>query len=171
MQRKLLATVSISLCLLLSACSGRASGNMQQEIELSLDNVNDYIDFVSIGKSDNDNNTDNWILINKQYENGMIYIKDNFDFYFEQTFIAGEEFTASGKSEKVSSLSGNLGGFEAVLTSLDKPIIKDISGTITLYKDAEVYFDDKEKMRIVKYGSHMSGSGGTRAEYFNDYPY
>ena len=50
MRRKLLATVSISLCLLLSACGGGASESIQQEtrkeedseqqeIELSMDNV------------------------------------------------------------------------------------------------------------------------------------
>ena len=78
MRRKLLATVSISLCLLLSACGGGASENIQQEtgkeedsgqqeIELSMNNVNNYIDFVSIGNNE-------WITINKQYENGLVYL-------------------------------------------------------------------------------------------------
>ncbi len=134
MKRKLLTTVSICLCLLLSACSGGTSEKIQQEtgkkedsgqqeIELSMDNVNDYIDFVSIGKSDNEEieyDTYNWILINKVYEDDIILINDNFTIRYEQTHID---------------------------------------------------FNSKEKMRISDYGSHHSSISGTRAEYFNEYPY
>lgn len=173
MKRKLLATVSISLCLLLSACGGGASEDIQQEtgkaedsgqqeIELTLDNVNDYIDFVSIGE--NDNNTNNWILINKAYENDMIYVDDNFTIHYEQTFI---EYNTQ---EKTSVLNG-FDSFNSILESIDKPIIKEVSGTITFYKDGKAYYDDKEKMRIVQYGNHRNGEGSLRADYFNEYPY
>lgn len=160
MKRKLLATVSISLCLLLSACSGGASESIQQEIELSMDNVNDYIDFVSISN-------DEWIVINKQYENDMVYIDDNFEIYYELTsYITVED----AKQEKRIGTS-NICSFSTIIESIDKPVITDINGTITLYKGGKAYYDSDKKQRIVEYGSNKKESKNGRTEYFNEYPY
>lgn len=167
MKRKLLATISISLCLLLSACSGGASESIQQEtgkedsgqqeIELSMDNVNDYIDFVSIGN-------DEWIVINKQYENGLVYLSDSADISLELSFI-----DINGEKSSDITDGGDL-NFTLTIVSLDKPIIKDITGIITFYKGANVYIDNKG-YRIVEYGTSTSAEESTRAKYFNEYPY
>lgn len=168
MKRKLLVTVSISLCLLLSACGGGASENIQQEtgkeedsgqqeIELSMDNVNDYLDFVSIGN-------DEWITINKQYENGLVYLYNSADISLELSFI-------DINGEKASNItdSGNL-DFTFTIESIDKPIIKDIKGTITFYKGATVYIDNRG-YRVLEYGTSTNAEESTRAKYFNEYPY
>ncbi|MGN1165515.1 MAG: hypothetical protein ACI4S2_03685 [Lachnospiraceae bacterium] len=168
MKRKLLATFSISLCLLLSACGGGASENTkqetvkeedsgQQEIELSMNNVNDYIDFVSIGN-------DEWIVLNKQYENGLVYISDSIDISLELSFI-----DINGEKSSNITDGGDL-NFTLTIVSLDKPIIKDIKGTITFYKGANAYIDDIGH-RIVEYGTSTSAEESTRAKYFNEYPY
>lgn len=164
----LLPTVSISLCLLLSACGGGASENIQQEtgkeedsgqqeIELSMNNVNDYIDFVSIGN-------DEWITINKQYENGLVYISNSADISLELSFI-------DINGEKSSDITdGGILDFSSTIESLDKPIIKDINGAITFYKGANVYIDNKG-YRVVEHGTSTSSEESTRAKYFNEYPY
>lgn len=133
------------------------------EVDLTTQNINDYIDFVSIGKNE-ENQSNSWILINKQYENGMIYINGNFEIRYEQTFI---EYTSQ---EKTSTING-FDSFESILESIDKPIIKEVSGTITFYKGGKAYFDNNKKARIAEYGSSENGSQSTRAEYFNEYPY
>lgn len=168
MRRKLLATVSISLCLLLSACGGGASENIQQEtrkeedseqqeIELSMDNINNYIDFVSIGNNE-------WITINKQYENGLVYLYNSTDISLELSFI-----DINGEKSSDITDSGDL-DFTFTIESLDKPVIKDIRGTITFYKGANVYIDNRG-YRVVEYGTNTSSEESTRAKYFNEYPY
>lgn len=168
MKRKVLIAIVGAISILLAACGGGGNDSAQQEtrqeedsgqqeVELSMDNVNDYIDFVSIGN-------DEWITINKQYENGLVYLSNSADISLELSFIDINGEKSSNITDK-----GDL-NFTLTISSLNKPIIKDISGTITFYKGANVYIDDKG-YRVVEHGTSTSKEESTRAKYFNEYPY
>lgn len=157
MKRKVLIAIVGAMSILLAACGSRGK---EIEIELTLDNVNDYIDFVSIENSE-------WIIVNKQYENNMVYIDDNFEIYYKVTsYITVED----AKQEKISGTS-NILSFNSIIESIDKPVITDVSGTITFYNGAKAYYDSDKKQRVVEYGSHKKETINNRTEYFNEYPY
>lgn len=172
MKKRLLMASMAAISILLVACGSNGTKetdsndnsdtvkNGKIEIELTLDNMNDYIDFVSVESNE-------WIIVNKQYENDMVYIDDDFEIYYEVTsYITVED----AKQEKRSGIS-NTFTFSTIIESIDKPVITDISGTITLYKGGKAYYDSDKKQRIVEYGSNKKESRNDRTEYFNEYPY
>ena len=153
MKRKLLATVSISLCLLLSACGGGGNNSAPQEqaintqqgnsnnkniggvfdvkedeeqkqdenfivVDLTMDNVNDYIDFVEYNNS--------YVIISKQFENGLVFWDYSGDFKLSYKY----NLEIDGEQRELDNSMLDL-SFNNSIESNSIPVITDIKGSIT----------------------------------------
>lgn len=195
MKRKLLATISISLCLLLSACGGGGNDSAQQEqatntqqeesskeklggvfdvkedeeqeqdenfivVDLTMDNVDDYIDFVEYNNS--------YAIISKQFENGLVFWANSGDFNLSYRYtleVDGEQRELDGGMLDLA--------FNYYIESNSKPIITDIKGSITFVNanDENVKCEYKDNMRYVEVDGHGKGHEISNKELFEMYPY
>lgn len=194
MKRKLLATVSISLCLLLSACGGGGNDSTQQEqvtdtqqgenneklggvfdvkedeeqkqdenfivVDLTMDNVNDYIDFVEYDNG--------YVLISKQFENGLVFWDYSGDFSLKSNYyleVDGEKI-----EDSYNPLYLNFNDF---IESNSKPIITDIKGSITFVSvnNEKVKCEYKNNMRYIEVDGQGHGHEISDKELFEMYPY
>ncbi len=187
MKRKLLATISISLCLLLSACGGGGNDSAQEEsskeklggvfdvkedeeqeqdenfivVDLTMDNVDDYIDFVEYNNS--------YAIISKQFENGLVFwdYSGDFNLSYRYTFLEvdGEQGESDGGILDLD--------FNHYIESNSKPIITDIKGSITFVNanDENVKCEYKDNMRYVEVDGQGKGHSISNKELFEMYPY
>lgn len=195
MKRKLLTTVSISLCLLLSACGGYGNNNTHQEqttgtkqeeknteklgnvfdvkedkeqkedenfivIDLNMDNVNDYIDFVEYDNG--------YAIISKQFENGLVFWSYSGDFHLSSKY----NLEVDGEQREVNYNILDL-HFNDYIESNSKPIITDIKGSITFIdsNNKNVKCEYSNNMRYIKVDGHGHGDEITNKELFEMYPY
>lgn len=195
MKRKLLATISISLCLLLSACGGGGNDSAQQEqatntqqeesskeklggvfdvkedeeqeqdenfivVDLTMDNVDDYIDFVEYNNS--------YAIISKQFENGLVFWDYSGDFNLSYRYtleVDGEQRELDGGMLDLT--------FNYYIESNSKPIITDIKGSITFVNanDENVKCEYKDNTRYVEVDGQGKGHAISNKELFEMYPY
>lgn len=195
MKRKLLATISISLCLLLSACGGGGNDSAQQEqatntqqeesskekiggvfdvkedekqeqdenfivIDLTMDNVNDYIDFVEYNNS--------YAIISKQFENGLVFWAYSGDFKLSCKYTC--EVDGEQRELDYNTLDLN---FNDCIDSNSKPVITNIKGSVTFVNsdNENVKCEYKDNMRYVEVDGQGKGHGISNKELFEMYPY
>lgn len=195
MKRKLLATVSISLCLLLSACGGGGNDSTQQEqttdtqqeesskekiggvfdvkeneeqkqdedfivVDLTMDNVNDYIDFVEYNNS--------YAIISKQFENGLVF------WTYSGDFSLSYKYTLEVEGEQRELKGGMLDlYFNECIDSNSKPVITDIKGSITFVNadNENVKCEYNNNMRYIEVNGSGKGHEISNKELFEMYPY
>lgn len=195
MKRKLLVTISISLCLLLSACGGGENDSTQQEqataaqqkdnnneklggvfdvkedeeqkqdenfivVDLTMDNVNDYIDFVEYDNG--------YVIISKQFENGLVFWDYSGDFSLSSKYnleVDGEQI-----EDNYNTLDLH---FNYFIKSNSKPIITNIKGSITFVSvnNEKVKCEYKNNMRYVEVDGQGQGHEISDKELFEMYPY
>lgn len=195
MKRKLLTTVSISLCLLLSACGGGGNDNAQQEqtadtqqqdsgkeklggvfdvkedeeqkqdedfivVDLTMENVNDYIDFVECNNS--------YAIISKQFENGLVF------WAYSGDFSLSYKYTLEVDGEQRELKGGMLDlHFNDCIESISKPVITDIKGSITFVNadNESLKCEYKNNMRYIEVDGQGQGNEISNKELFEMYPY
>lgn len=195
MKRKLLATVNISLCLLLAACGGGGNNCTQQEqatdtqqqdsdkeklggvfdikedesqtqnedfivIDLTMDNVNNYIDFIEYNNS--------YAIISTQFENGLVFWGYSRDFRLSYKYtleVDGEQCELKGDTLDLH--------FNECIDSNSKPVITDIKGSITFINadNENVKCEYKDNMRYVEVDGHGHGNEIIYKELFEMHPY
>lgn len=195
MRRKLLATVSISLCLLLSACGGGGNNSAQQEqatdtqqeesskekiggvfdvkedeeqkqdenfivVDLTMDNVNDYIDFVEYNNS--------YAIISKQFVNGLVFWDNSGDFKLSYKY----NLEVDGEQRELDSNMLDL-VFNYCIESNSKPVITSINGSITLINtdNENVKCEYNNNMRYIEVNGNGKGNEISNKELFEMYPY
>lgn len=195
MKRKLLATVSISLCLLLSACGGGRNDSAQQEqatatqqgennnekldgvsdlkedeeqkqdenfivVDLTMDNVNDYIDFVEYNNS--------YAIISKQFENGLVFWDYSGDFNLSYKY----NLEVDGEQRELDSGILYL-DFDYCIESNSKPVITDVKGSITFINsnNENVKCEYSNNMRYIEVNGQGHGHEISDKELFEMYPY
>lgn len=195
MRRKLLATISISLCLLLSACGSGGNDSAQQEqvtdtqeeessnekiggvfdikkdeeqkqdenfivVDLTMDNVNDYIDFVEYNNS--------YAIISKQFVNGLVFWEYSGDFNLSYKYTL--EVDGEQRELKGGMLDLN---FNECIESNSKPVIIDIKGSITFINsdNENVKCEYNNNMRYIEVNGQGKGNEISNKELFEIYPY
>ncbi|CAK7052420.1 MAG: hypothetical protein BACD_02548 [Bacteroides rodentium] len=195
MKRKSLATISISLCLLLSACGGGGNVSEQQEqatatqqgdnnseklggvfdvkedeeqkqdenfivVDLTMDNVNDYIDFVEYNNS--------YVIISKQFENGLVFWDYSEDFKLSYKYnleIDGEQKELDNSMLDMS--------FNNSIESNSIPVITDIKGSITFVNsnNKNIKCEYSNNQRYIEVNGTGKGNEISNKELFEMYPY
>ncbi len=195
MKRKLLATVSISLCLLLSACGGGGNNSAPQEqaintqqgnsnnkniggvfdvkedeeqkqdenfivVDLTMDNVNDYIDFVEYNNS--------YVIISKQFENGLVFWDYSGDFKLSYKY----NLEIDGEQRELDNSMLDL-SFNNSIESNSIPVITDIKGSITFVNsnNKNIKCEYNSNQRYIEVNGTGKGNEISNKELFEMYPY
>jgi len=195
MKRKLLATVSISLCLLLSACGSSGNDSAQQEqaidtqqgnnsnekiggifdvkedeeqkedenfivVDLTMDNVNDYIDFVEYNNS--------YVIISKQFENGLVFWNYSGNFNLSYKY----KLEVDGEQRELNNSILDL-NFDNYIESNSKPIITSVKGNIAFINinNENIKCEYNSNMRYIEVNGQGKGNEISDNELFEMYPY
>lgn len=129
-------------------------------VDLTMDNVNDYIDFVEYNNS--------YAIISKQFENGLVFWSYSGDFKLSYKYtleVDGEQRELQGGMLDLQ--------FNECIESNSKPVITDIKGSITfLNADNEnVKCEYNNNMRYIEVDGQGQGHEITYKELFEMYPY
>lgn len=195
MKKKLLATVSISLCLFLSACGGGGNDSTQQEQATNTqqeDNNNEKIGGIFDVKEDEEQKQDesfivvdltmdnvkdyidfieynnSYAIISKQYENGLVFWDYSGD--FKLSYKYNLEVDREQRELNGSMLYLN---FNFCIESNSKPVITDIEGSITFINanNENVKCEYSNNMRYIEVNGQGRGNEITNKELFEIYPY
>lgn len=187
MKRKSFLAVIGAISVLLAACGGGEKDSTQQEdssneklggvfdvkedeeqkqdenfivVDLTMDNVNDYIDFVEYNNS--------YAIISKQFVNGLVFWDYSGDFKLSY------KYTLEVEGEQIESNSNILDlTFNYCIESNSKPIITNIKGSIT-YINADnenVKCEYDTNSRYVEVDEAGHGETIDNKELFEMYPY
>lgn len=129
-------------------------------VDLTMDNVSDYIDFVEYNNS--------YVIISKQFENGLVFWAYSGDFNLSYTYtleVDGEQRELDGGMLDLT--------FNYCIESNSKPIITDIKGSITFVNanDENIKCEYKDNMRYVEVDGQGKGHEIINKELFEMYPY
>lgn len=129
-------------------------------VDLTMDNVNDYIDFVEYNNS--------YAIISKQFENGLVFWSYSGDFKLSYKYtleVDGEQRELQGGMLYLQ--------FNECIESNSKPVITDIKGSITfLNADNEnVKCEYNNNMRYIEVDGQGQWHEITYKELFEMYPY
>lgn len=129
-------------------------------VDLTMDNVDDYIDFVEYNNS--------YAIISKQFENGLVFWTNSGDFNLSYTYT----LEVDGEQRELDGGMYNL-NFDDYIESNSKPIITDIKGSITFVNanDENVKCEYKDNMRYVEVDGQGHGHEIRNKELFEMYPY
>lgn len=195
MKRKLLATVSISLCLLLSACGGGENDSTQQEQATNTqqeDNNNEKIGGIFDVKEDEEQKQDesfivvdltmdnvkdyidfieynnSYAIISKQYENGLVFWDYSGDFKLSYKYNLEVDREQRELNESMLDLN-----FNFCIESNSKPVITDIKGSITFINinNENVKCEYSNNMRYIEVNGKGKGNEISNKELFELYPY
>lgn len=195
MKRKLLATVSISLCLLLSACGGGENDSTQQEQATNTqqeDNNNEKIGGIFDVKEDEEQKQDesfivvdltmdnvkdyidfieynnSYAIISKQYENGLVLWDYSGDFKLSYKYNLEVDREQRELNESMLDLN-----FNFCIESNSKPVITDIKGSITFINtnNENVKCEYSNNMRYIEVNGKGKGNEISNKELFELYPY
>lgn len=195
MKRKLLATISISLCLLLSACGGGGNDSAQQEQatntqqeESSKEKLGGVFDVKEDEEQDQDKNfivvdltmdnvddyidfveyNNNYAIISKQFEKGLVFWDYSGDFNLSYAYT----LEVDGEQRELDNSMLDL-DFNYCIESNTKPVITDIKGSITFVNanDENVKCEYKDNMRYVEVDGQGTGNEISNKELFEMYPY
>lgn len=195
MKRKLLATVSISLCLLLSACGGGENDSTQQEQATNTqqeDNNNEKIGGIFDIKEDEEQKQDesfivvdltmdnvkdyidfieynnSYAIISKQYENGLVFWDYSGDFKLSYKYNLEVDREQRELNESMLDLN-----FNFCIESNSKPVITDIKGSITFINtnNENVKCEYSNNMRYIEVNGKGKGNEISNKELFELYPY
>lgn len=129
-------------------------------VDLTMDNVDDYIDFVEYNNS--------YAIISKQFENGLVFWDYSGDFNLSYRYtleVDGEQRELDGGMLDLT--------FNYYIESNSKPIITDIKGSITFINanDENVKCEYKDNTRYVEVDGQGKGHAISNKELFEMYPY
>lgn len=129
-------------------------------VDLTMDNVNDYIDFVEYDNS--------YAIISKQFENGLVFwaYSGDFSLSYEYTLeVDGEQRELKGSMLDLQ--------FNNCIESISKPVIINIKGSITFVNadNENVKCEYKNNMRYIEVNGQGQGNEITYKELFEMYPY
>ncbi|WP_301082430.1 hypothetical protein [Thomasclavelia cocleata] len=129
-------------------------------VDLTMDNVNDYIDFVEYNNS--------YAIISKQFENGLVFwtYSEDFKLSYKYTLeVDGEQRELKGSMLDLQ--------FNECIESNSKPVITDIKGSITFINadNENVKCEYKDNMRYVEVDGQGQGNEISYKELFEMYPY
>lgn len=129
-------------------------------VDLTMDNVDDYIDFVEYNNS--------YAIISKQFENGLVLWDYSGDFNLSYRYtleVDGEQRELDGDMLDLT--------FNYYIESNSKPTITDIKGSITFVNanDENVKCEYKDNTRYVEVDGQGKGNTISNKELFEMYPY
>lgn len=129
-------------------------------VDLTMDNVDDYIDFVEYNNS--------YAIISKQFENGLVFWDYSGDFNLSYRYtleVDGEQRELDGDMLDLT--------FNYYIESNSKPTITDIKGSITFVNanDENVKCEYKDNTRYVEVDGQGKGNTISNKELFEMYPY
>lgn len=129
-------------------------------IDLTMDNVNDYIDFVEYNNS--------YAIISKQFDNGLVFWAYSGDFNLSYTYTL--EVDGEQRELKNSMLDLN---FNHCIEANTKPVITDVKGSISFVNvnRENVKCEYKDNMRYVEVDGEGHGDEIIDKELFELHPY
>ena len=129
-------------------------------IDLTMDNVNDYIDFVEYNNS--------YAIISKQFENGLVF------WAYSGDFKLSCKYTREVDGEQIELDYNTLDlNFNDCIDSNSKPVITNIKGSVTFVNsdNENVKCEYKDNMRYVEVDGQGKGHEISNKELFEMYPY
>lgn len=129
-------------------------------VDLTMDNVNDYIDFVEYN--------DSYAIISKQFGNGLVFWDYSGDFNLSYSYTL--EVDGEQRELNNSMLDFN---FNYCIGSNTKPVITDIKGSISFVNvnSENVKCEYKNNMRYIEVDGKGHGEEISYKELFELYPY
>jgi len=123
-------------------------------------NINDYIDFVEYNN--------NYAIISKQFENGLVFWDYSGDFNLSYAYT----LEVDGEQRELDNSMLDL-NFNYCIESNTKPVITDIKGSITFVNvnSENVKCEYKDNMRYVEVDGKGHGEEISYKELFELYPY
>lgn len=129
-------------------------------VDLTMDNVNDYIDFVEYNNS--------YVIISKQFENGLVFWDYSGDFKLSYKYnleIDGEQKELDNSMLDMS--------FNNSIESNSIPVITDIKGSITFVNsnNKNIKCEYSNNQRYIEVNGTGKGNEISNKELFEMYPY
>lgn len=195
MKRKSLATISISLCLLLSACGGGGNDSTQQEQATDTqqgNNNSEKLGGVFDVKEDEEQKQDEnfivvdltmgnvndyidfveynnrYVIISKQFENGLVFWDYSGDFKLSYKY----NLEIDGEQKELDNSILDL-SFNTDIESNSIPIIIDVKGSITFINsnNKDIKFEYINNQRYIEVNGTGKGNEISNKELFEMYPY
>lgn len=129
-------------------------------VDLTMDNVNDYIDFVEYNNS--------YVIISKQFENGLVFWDYSGDFKLSYKY----NLEIDGEQKELDNSMLDL-SFNNSIESNSIPIITDIKGSITFVNsnNKNIKFEYSNNQRYIEVDGTGKGNEISNKELFEMYPY
>ena len=195
MKRKSLATISISLCLLLSACGGGGNDSTQQEQATDTqqgNNNSEKLGGVFDVKEDEEQKQDEnfivvdltmgnvndyidfveynnrYVIISKQFENGLVFWDYSGDFKLSYKY----NLEIDGEQKELDNSILDL-SFNTDIESNSIPIIIDVKGSITFINsnNKDIKCEYSNNQRYIEVNGTGKGNEISNKELFEMYPY
>ncbi len=129
-------------------------------VDLTMDNVNDYIDFVEYNNS--------YVIISKQFENGLVFWDYSGDFKLSYKY----NLEIDGEQKELDNSMLDL-SFNNSIESNSIPIITDIKGSITFVNsnNKNIKCEYSNNQRYIEVDGTGKGNEISNKELFEMYPY